>query len=118
MSEISENKRSKYPAKVAHVGHSNKEVIINRGEEDGIRMGQRFLVYQNTKDEIKDPDTGESLGFWEWTKGTGKVVNVQKKMSTIRSDMEVVTEPTYTRYPVQTIRSFEHPEVGDLVKPI
>ena len=38
--------------------------------------------------EIFDPDTKKPLGKLEIVKGTGRVVHVQPKMCTIRTDME------------------------------
>ena len=72
------------------------KLVINVGSADGISMDQRFLVYENDDEEIFDPDTKESLGFIELVKGTGKVIHVQEKMSTIESCV-------YTSSPVKTV---------------
>lgn len=48
-------------AKVAKV-LSNDELVINKGEVDGVEVGMIFEVSDERLDEIIDPDTGESLG--------------------------------------------------------
>lgn len=65
-------------------GDGYYEIIINKGAEDGIKSGQRFLIYE-IGNEIIDPDTNESLGFLEIVKGVGEVKHIQSKMTTLRS---------------------------------
>lgn len=116
-------------------------IVINKGSIDGIRDGQRFLVYA-IGEEIIDPGTGLTLGRLEIVKGTGRATHVQDSMATIGSDMK--------RSPNKTIRKikrsgggglaaiyrdiagveeveevlpqesvpFENVEVGDFIKPI
>lgn len=74
-----------FPAIVAKVIDKNT-LVINKGEIDGIRESQRMLVYCNSNEEIKDPNTGESLGYLEVVRGTGKIIRVQEKISTLESD--------------------------------
>jgi len=103
------------------------QVAINRGSENGIKLGQRFLVYELGK-EVIDPDTGSSLGRLEIVRGTGKVSHLQEKMATLKSD----------RTAQRRIRSrnslawglgegeevridelpFDDPKIGDLAKPV
>lgn len=59
-------------------------VILNAGSEDGVRIGQDFVVYA-LGDELIDPMTGKSLGAYEIVRGRGEVVHVQDKMCTIKS---------------------------------
>jgi len=73
------------------------KLAINVGSEDGISAGQKFLIYEMSDEEIIDPDTKESLGFLELVKGTGKVIHVQQKISTIESCI-------YESIPVKTVR--------------
>lgn len=118
-----------FPAKVVTV-INNTRIAINRGSEQKIRLNQRVLVYRLSNEEIKDPDTGESLGYLEIYKGTGKVISIQEKMSIIESDRYEtrtvkntqtmfqgipIGQPTYD---YKDLLSFEDPEIGDLVKPI
>lgn len=62
----------------------DKQIIINAGSNQGIRKGYKFLIY-SLGDEIFDPDTGESLGQLETSKGVGEVTHVQAKMSILKS---------------------------------
>ena len=54
------------------------KIVVNKGENAGIKLGQVFLVYKEAE-ELFDPDTDESLGKLEITKGKGKVVHVQPR---------------------------------------
>lgn len=122
-----------FPAIVAKVIDLYK-VVINRGEVDGIRKGQRLLIYRLSDERIRDPITQESLGHLEIVKGTGKVVHVQERMSTIESDRREplerrivrsgspllsILEPRVEEAIVsQNLLPFDEPEIGDKVKPI
>jgi hypothetical protein len=127
---------------VAHVEADNR-VVINRGAEGGIRMGQRFLIYGIGK-EIVDPVTKRSLGKLELVRGTGKVTHLQAKMAVVDSDMTVAGRRTIKKpdrsglsgisgysaysYFAQSYIEEEHEppvpidfrdaEVGDFAKPI
>lgn len=107
------------------------KVVINAGSDSGIQIGQRYLLYTLSHDEISDPDTHESLGYLEIVKGTGKVTHVQEKMATIESDTYKTSTKKITREPSvyfplrsnsieeETDReqlSFDSPEIGDFVK--
>ncbi|MFV0606645.1 MAG: hypothetical protein ACK5NK_12465, partial [Niabella sp.] len=59
---------------------SDEQLIINAGTNQGIRKGYKFLIY-SLGEEIFDPDTNESLGQLETSKGVGEVIHVQEKMS-------------------------------------
>lgn len=72
-----------FPAKIVEVLDDGR-VVINKGREHGVKKGQSFLVYELGK-EIFDPDTKESLGVLEITKGRGQVDHVMDKMATIIS---------------------------------
>ena len=39
-----------------------REVIINRGTEDGVEPGMRFTILDPEEDDVTDPETGEVLG--------------------------------------------------------
>lgn len=106
-------------------------IVINKGSGDGIEKGQRFLVYSVSTDEIKDPETGESLGNLEIVKGTGVVTHVQEKIATIESDRKSKAFKKIIRKPLMTFSQFigeeevvdpaesipfDGAEVNDLVK--
>jgi hypothetical protein len=120
-----------FPATVAKVIDDYK-LVMNRGEQNGIREGQRMMVYHIDEEEILDPHTGESLGHLELVKGTGRVIFVQDKISIIETDQKKTyrkrvenTSPLGLKYSTHSeiiesdeLKPFENPEVGDLVKPI
>ncbi len=102
-------------------------VAINRGMENGVKLGQRYLVYELGK-EVTDPDTGASLGKLEVVRGTGKVVHLQEKMATLKSDL-TKQRRIRSRDPLaftfgqgEEIMTdempFNEPKVGDVAKPI
>lgn len=121
-------KKGTFPATVAKVIDEHK-LVINRGSEHGIREGQRMLVYHISDEDIKDPETGESLGFLELVRGTGKIIFIQEKMSIIESD-KVKRIPPKNNYidPLQSFGEqvfgkeiklpFDNPQIGDKIKPI
>lgn len=74
-----------FPATVAKVIDDYK-LVINRGEANAIREGQRMMVYHISDEEILDPRTGESLGYLELVRGTGRIIFVQDKLSILESD--------------------------------
>jgi len=68
-------------------------VVINRGHEHGVEEDMRFVIYE-PGEEIKDPDTDESLGKFEYVKAKVEVVNVQEKFSTAKTyETHKVTMP-------------------------
>lgn len=110
------------------------KVAINKGEKDGIRLGQRLLVYA-LLEEITDPETGESLGCLELVRGRGEVIHLQERLATLRS-VERRKVPSKTRKirdpfriavlsQVEEIEAetwddlpFEDPATGDVAKPV
>ncbi|MDU1308491.1 MAG: hypothetical protein E6936_13665 [Clostridium perfringens] len=117
--------------KVIYIKNS-KELVINAGSIDGIKEGQKFLVYSLDGEVIKDLDTGEILGNLEVIKGTGVVSFLQEKFCTITSDMYTKPSPLNPLATVINLNSilsseneeekihcsFSNPKIGDLVKPI
>ena len=73
--------------KIARVLNT-REVAINKGTDNGVEIGMVFKILSTKGSEIKDPDTGESLGSVELVKTTIKVIAVQERIavaSTYRS---------------------------------
>jgi hypothetical protein len=118
--------------KVVQILNDDYKIVINAGDNKGIKKGQRFLVYALSDHEIFDPDTQKSLGFLEIVKGTGKVIHVQEKMATIESDVYETSQPTkiIRKNPMYGFGSteeetvsrehiaFDNPRIGDFVKQI
>jgi hypothetical protein len=109
-------------ALVAQVLDNNYAVVINRGARDGIKQGQRFLIYELSPKEVLDPISGESLGHLEIVKGTGAVTHLQERMATVTSDRQTTTRrawsPLMLQESVTHSEPFKSPKVGDRVKPI
>ncbi|TRV06741.1 MAG: hypothetical protein EWV41_13425 [Microcystis wesenbergii Mw_MB_S_20031200_S109] len=118
-----------FPATVAKV-IDNYKLVMNRGKQNGIREGQRMMVYRIDDEEILDPHTGESLGFLELVRGTGRIIFVQDKISIIETDQKKtyrkrIENPPFalSSYKSEVVESdelkpFDNAKVGDLVKPI
>ena len=73
--------------KVARVLNS-REVAINKGSDDGVKVGMIFKILSTKGSEIKDPDTGERLGSVDLIKTSVKVTVMQERIavaSTYRS---------------------------------
>ena len=60
---------------------NEREIAINVGTANGVRVNMYFDVVDTQNEEIKDPDTGEVLGSVERTKIKVKVTHVQEKLS-------------------------------------
>jgi len=116
--------------------HPPVELVVNLGSADGVSMKDTFLVYA-IGDEIKDPDTGESLGELEIVRGRGKAKHIQPSMTTItaltrRKHVIRKVPPTSVsplssfgqRFPTEIVEEteeeipFEAVTVGDLVRVI
>ena len=63
---------------------NERELVINKGETTGVKKDMIFGVLE-TREGIKDPDTGEVLGSVESVKIRVKVVDVQPKLSVCRT---------------------------------
>ncbi len=125
---IQDVKEKIFPATVIQVIDSCK-LAINRGKLHGLKEGQRLLVYRLSVQEIQDPNTGESLGYLELVKGTGRVIHLQDKICTIESDRKRSRRMATKRNAFYNLGEevmetfdelipFEDPEIGDMVKPI
>ena len=66
--------------KVARV-LSTREVALNKGEADGVRIGMIFKILSSKGSEITDPDTGEIIGSVDLEKTSVKVKSVKDKVS-------------------------------------
>lgn len=108
------------------------KIVINKGHADGIKKGQKYLVY-GISEEVIDPITNESLGELEIVRGRGIVTHVQEKMATLKSDERSRSKIVRKRNlgllssfgteieeesDSDTELPFEDPEVLDRVKPI
>jgi hypothetical protein len=101
-------------------------LVINRGAQQGVRIGQRFIVF-GLGPEVTDPETNLSLGRIEIVRGTAKVSHVQELMATLTSDhvtpRRVKSSQSLFGLGAQedTIMEkepFDEPERGDHARPI
>ena len=120
-----------FPAIVVRVVN-DRTVVINRGKQDGIRNGQRFIVYHVHSEPEIDPETKENLGYLETVRGTGTATHVQERITTVDSDRRgprgrrqvIRKSPFGIASEEETIRDlgeilpYEYPKIGDKVKPI
>jgi len=119
MMNINNNKKKDkaFPAIVVKVIDKYK-VVINRGSINNIKNGQRFLIYHVDEEPTSDPITGESLGYLEIVKGTGKVIYIQEKMSIVESDLIQRPYLGITGFGLEKLEPFDNPKIGDKAKPI
>lgn len=68
-----------YPMKVVKRTRNN-QVIINRGKDGGLKVGQKYEVFF-AGEALVDPDTGESLGSGEEFVGKIEIVRINPKVS-------------------------------------
>ena len=66
--------------KVARVLNA-REVALNKGSDDGVKVGMVFKILSSKGSDIKDPDTGESIGSVDIEKTSVKVTAVQYRVS-------------------------------------
>ena len=62
----------------------NREIVINRGRNDGVRPGLTFEVFAAEGEEVWDPDTGETLGTVEDVKAKAEVTEVKERLAVAR----------------------------------
>lgn len=80
-----------YPIEVVKIMGGNV-AIINRG--DGvIKKGETYMVFI-AGEEIKDKQSGESLGSVEIEVGTGKIIDVKPKFSYLKMDSGALDDKT------------------------
>ena len=110
------------------IDDSNFRLVLNVGEVDGVKTGDKFLVYGMDRDQhIIDPETGEDLGIFELVKGRGKVIDVQEKYCIIESIVSrkykntniPINEMSLWDKPAKNINlPFDDPKAGDYAKKI
>lgn len=77
--------------KVARV-LSSRQLIINRGTEQGVKVGMRFVVLDLRASDVRDPDTNEPLGSIFFEKIRVEVVQVEPKLA-LAQTYEIVPPP-------------------------
>jgi len=116
--------------RVAYIADGGYKVILNAGRRDGVKRGDRFVIYQLSEEPIVDPITKEPLEPLKTIRGYGEVVLVQDKICTVTSSKKArlstsswgaITSALSALYPDRVYedekyqeRPFDSPEVGDL----
>lgn len=70
--------------RVAEVLNS-RDLVINRGEENGVEQGMVFEILAPQGQDIRDPETDEVLGSVGRPKVVVKVVEVEAKLAVART---------------------------------
>ncbi|WP_435742902.1 hypothetical protein [Microbacterium sp. PMB16] len=68
---------------------NDRELVINRGDADGVKVGMIFSVLNRKGIDILDPETREPLGDIEWPKVQVKVVRVDPGLCVARTFKKV-----------------------------
>jgi len=92
--------------KVAEVINQT-QIIINKGSTHGLQVGQHVFIYSIGK-EIFDPDTRESLGNMEISKGRGVISSVLEKQSAVTAIKIEVPESVILKKQSDGFMSFMH----------
>lgn len=58
----------------------DQKLVINVGHAHGVTQGMIFCIFAPVE-EVKDPDSGESLGNWEVVKGYVQATHPQDKLT-------------------------------------
>ncbi len=93
-----------YPMKVVKRLRTN-EVILNRGKDGGIKVGETLNVYF-AGEALVDPDTGESLGSSEEFIGTVKITRILPKITYAK----IISEQDPEGFPMQVGNVLRKPE--------
>ena len=108
-----------------HAERVNSELVVNLGKAHSVTTDSRFLIYR-LGEEVKDPDTLESLGNLEIAIGIGKPKHIQDKLTTVVPSEMKRTVQKYEKFVAQlmgveertvvTPILFDAPKDGDLVR--
>lgn len=64
---------------------TERDLVINRGSSDGVKVGMKFKILNPRGSEIRDPDSREILGSVELVKVIVQIVSVDEKLSVGRT---------------------------------
>ncbi|QOC25562.1 hypothetical protein IC744_04110 [Microbacterium hominis] len=77
---------------------NERELVLNVGSEEGVKVGMRFKILYPDGIEITDPDAGAQLGSVEWPKTEVKTVNVQPHMAIGRTFRTITIPESGSRF--------------------
>lgn len=84
----------------------DKTIIINAGSNDGIKIGNKFEIFEVGK-EIIDPISKENLGALDTIKDTVEVVNLYPKMCLCR---HIIDSGGFSNLALAMARTFNNQE--------
>jgi hypothetical protein len=64
---------------------NSRELVLNRGDEDGVMAGMVFEILAPQGEDIRDPVTDEVLGSVERPKVVVRIVQVEPKLAVART---------------------------------
>jgi hypothetical protein len=70
---------------------TSQQLVINRGESDGVEVGMRFAILTPKGADVKDPNTGEILGSIEVAKTFVKIIGAKDRLSVGRTFRKTMT---------------------------
>ncbi len=96
--------------------------VIDRGAEEGINVGDVFIVFGVEDIETVSPVTQKKIGYFERVKGFGIAVQLQEKQATLESaNADYVNDTLFSKKanqnPYEKI-PFHELEIGDFAKPV
>lgn len=84
---------------------SNTQVIIDKGEVNGIKIGMKFVIYDEGE-EILDPVTKVSLGKFEIQKGNVIVKQTMPGMSLLETEEKLEKRESALSEAMKTISGY------------
>lgn len=78
-------------------------VVINKGRNDGVKERMPFVIFSISSDEIKDPDTKESLGRLELVKGYITAFHIQERAAICVAEKSGDSDDHDTETGIQTL---------------
>lgn len=76
---------------------STKQIVINAGKKNGIKVGDELEIVGQIGDPVKDPDTGEVLGTLDNLKGRVTVTTVYENMAIADAPTKDILDDPYTQ---------------------
>ena len=100
--------------KVAKILNS-RELVINRGSNDGVTEGMIFNILDPSGEDIKDPDTGKPLGSLKRTKLQVRVNAVHENLAVAITYKKTTHVIGRVAFPAQQPFDKQFPGLADLL---
>jgi hypothetical protein len=89
---------------------NSRELVLNKGDEDGVTAGMVFEILAPQGEDIRDPVTDEVLGSVERPKVVVRIVQVEPKLAVARTFMSRRRNVGGTDATKSWMRLFEPPK--------